>query len=180
MPKMGAGLTTEKVYRYGRVYAFVLMTACSIASLINALLFLSWPVILVAWTRTGEIELSREELLGFVFVWILTALMAVMMACSANLFSTMRASDEYLATRFYFREFKIPWDQIQEIKQLGWLTKHGSLIKVSASSVPWIYAVNGALYGQLGGRYIPIWPHIKNYQDLIEEIRLKCPHLTET
>jgi hypothetical protein len=125
----------------------------------------------VALTRTGEIDLPKADVLGFAFVWILSAPAAVIMTCYANLFSTIVVSDNYLATRFYFRELKVPWEHIQAIKGLGLLRTRGVLIRVSTSSLPWFYSLYGVVFGQLGGRYIPISSHIENYRGLMEEVR---------
>jgi hypothetical protein len=163
---------TAKLYRYGCFYTFGQIIFGWFLFAVCVLMFFGIPVVFaVALLRTGRIDMPTVDLLGFAFVWILLPPVALNMLMYINFFSPILVSDEYLTVRFCFRRFKIPWEHIQELKRLGLLRTRGVLIRVSKSSLPWIYALYGVTFWQLGGRYIPVFSRIEDYQDLIKEIK---------
>jgi hypothetical protein len=179
MSKIRDKLATVKLYRYGCFYTFWQTALGWFLFAVSVLVFFGIPVVFAtALLRIGKINMPTADLLGFTFVWILSVPAAMIMLGLANLLSPISVSDEYLAVRFGLREFRIPWEHIQELKNLRFSGTRGVLICVSKSSLPWIYALYGALFWQVGGRYIPVFSRIENYQDLVKEIKRRSPHLT--
>jgi hypothetical protein len=168
---------TSKLYRYGFLRTFWVAFLGWFLFALCVLMFFGIPAIFAdAWLRTGVINLPTSELSGFAFLWILSAPAALGMLEVAHLFSPILVSDKYLAVRFCLRQFRIPWEDILELRGMGLFRTRGVLIRVSKSSLPWIYALYGAAFWQLGGRYIPVSSSIENYQNLVEEIRRRSPH----
>ena len=178
MSKTGNKPATTKLYRYGCLYTLWQGIGGWFFTVISACTFLGIPVVFaVGLINNDRINMPISDLLGFAFVWILSAPSTLFMLGFAHLFSPIRVSDQYLTVRFCFREFRVPWEHVLEIKTLGTIRRRGVLVRVSKSSLPWIYTLYGMAYWHPGGRYIPISFHVENYRELIREIRKKSPHL---
>ena len=169
---------TTKLYRYGFFRNFWMASLGWILFALCVLMFFGIPAIFAgAWLRTGAVNLPTSELSGFAFLWILSSPAALGMLEVAHVFSPILISDKYLVVRFCLRRFRIPWEDVLELKSMGLFSARGVLIRVSKSSLPWFYTLYGAAFWQLGGRYVPVSSQIDHYQDLVEEVKRRSPHL---
>ncbi len=168
----------EKLYRYGCFHAFWQTILGYILAIASASVFFLIPVVfIIGVIRTGRINMSTTDLLGFAFVWLLSGPSAILMAVIANLFSPILISEKHLIVCFGFRKFPVSWENVYGLKNLMTLGNRGVLICVSKSSLPWFFVLCGTMFGQIGGRCIPVSSAIENYQDLVREIKQKSPHL---
>lgn len=171
-------LPAPKLHGYGCLHTFWPVVFGWFFCGISTLVFLGIPVVFtVSLARTGQVDLPVSDLFGFAFVWLLSAPMAMIMLEYANLYSPVLVANEYLAIRFCFREFRVPWEHIEDLKPLRIAGTRGVLIHVSRASLPWFFALYGVTFWRIGGRYILVSSRIEDYQGLITEIRKRSPHL---